>query len=108
MSIYDSMLKTMLQGLLNSQIPEDIGKIEIVKFEKQKRYLEGFLNLRGEEKAIGFNFNYDIYNQNNKYYFKIKNFFADRIWINNAVKIYMKKEGQELPSNAGKLVELLL
>lgn len=48
MGIYDSMVKTMLQGFINSQIPEDIGRIELTKYEKQSRYVEGTLLLKGE------------------------------------------------------------
>jgi len=108
MGMFDNMAKTMLQGFINSQIPEDIGKVELTKFEKNKRYIKGLLYLRGEEKEIQFNFNYDISVNEEKYYLKIKNFFADRIWINNAVRIYNKKEGKELPSSAGALINLLL
>ncbi len=109
MGMFDNMAKTMLQGFINSQISEDIGIVQLTKFDKSNRYLEGNLNLRGEEKPVSFNFNYDIsISQEGEYYFKIKNFFADRIWINNAVRIYQKKEGQKLPSSAGALVNMLL
>jgi hypothetical protein len=108
MGIYDSMVKTMLQGFINSQIPEDIGRIELTKYEKQSRYVVGTLLLKGEQKEISFNFNYNIYNLEGKYYIKIINFFADRIWINNAVRIYQKNEGKELPNSAANIISMLL
>ncbi len=106
MGLMDSFSKNLIQGFLRSQVPEDIGTIDIDEFRKSDKFIKGTLHLRGEEKPVEFNFNYVINEAGGKYYLKITKFFANRIWINNAFRIYSKEI--EVPKSAANIINILL
>lgn len=106
MGFKDSLSKNLIQGFFRSQFPEDIGSIDINELRSSDKYISGVLYLRGEEKPIEFNFKYLIFSRGENYYLKINNFFANRIWINNAFRMYAKEI--ELPKTAANIINILM
>lgn len=104
----DKALSKSLEVAINLKIKE-YGKMLKLNLDSQNKTIEFEVMLKGEKEPLKvFVNNYEISEENGKYYLYAKDIKTSREWINIVAENYLKGEKIELPEKIAKTLQILI
>ena len=104
----DKALSKSLEVAINFKIKE-YGEMLKLNLDSQNKTIEFTIILKGEKEALEvFINNYEISEEEGKYYLYAKDIKTSREWINIVAENYLKGEKVELPEKIAKTLQILV
>ena len=104
----DKALSKSLEVAINFKIKE-YGEMLKLNLDSQNKTIEFTIILKGEKEALEvFVNNYEISEEEGKYYLYAKDIKTSREWINIVAENYLKGEKVELPEKIAKTLQILV
>ena len=104
----DKALSKSLEVAINLKIKE-YGEMLKLNLDSQNKTIEFEVMLKGEKEPLKvFVNNYEISEENGKYYLYAKDIKTSREWINIVAENYLKDEKIEIPEKIAKTLQILI
>ena len=104
----DKALSKSLEVAINLKIKE-YGEMLNLNLDSQNKTIDFEVMLKGEKEPLKvFVKNYEISEENGKYFLYAKDISTSREWINVVAENYLKGEKVELPEKIAKTLQILI
>lgn len=106
--IKDAALSKGVKMAINSQIKE-YGEMLKLNLDSQKKSIELEVMLKGEKEHLAVNVQkYEIAQEGEKYFLKIRGVKTSREWINTVASSYLEDKAFEIPAEYAKMLKVVV